>query len=213
MSKMLLWHEKKELVAALRRRGFSPLEIHRTIQRRGGDAARLAFALTEKVTPDTAVALLEGLLRAPYGAQRAATVLRGFIPDVELPTRGVGTGIHAGRFRNLLRRAAKAVPYVGQSQPAEVVATDTQAAVQAAINAFQRATLWASDWHRRNYRPGGPSTETAVFRHGPVTLTIAREVRWEGTIRWVARAEVNAPQGVIRLNADALERMGVFLAV
>lgn len=212
---MLMWYETKKLKAALQSRGLSPLAIHRTITKRGADAAYVAYVATAAMPPDAAVALFEGLLHAPYGAQRAAEVIKHFLPSVanRLPGRSVGTGVHAGRLRDLLQQAAKAVPHVGQPAEAAPVAADVKAAVQAAIVAFRQTTLWASDWRQRNWRLGSPYTETTMFRHSPVTLTVVRRPSTEGPVRWVARAEVNTSGGAIRLNADALERMGIFLAV
>lgn len=207
----------KEFKRALRRRGLSPLEIHRTIRRRGVDATHLAFVLTEKVTLDTAVALLEGLLHAPYGAQRAAEVLRDFAPDVDLPTRSVGVGIHAGRLFKLLRRAVRAVPYVGQpARPPEVVTNTAgviQAVVQAAIAAFKTAPNWQSEWSIRTWAINAPRIRTRAFRHGPVTLRVVEEQMTFTSARWVARADVSTPGGVVRLNADALIRLGIDPAV
>lgn len=136
----MLVYEYLDAYRLLRARGATIRGAHRTLKR-GVDAVNLAVALRDALGQDGATAVLTGLLGAPYGAQRAATVLRKWVPDkVEFPRRNTGNGVHAGAFYNLLRRALKAVPYVGGAS-VESHNTDPKTVLSEAISLLKKTDI------------------------------------------------------------------------
>lgn len=133
-------YEYLDAYRLLRARGASIRGAYRTLKK-GVDAVNLAVALRDALGQDGATAVLTGLLGAPYGAQRAATVLRKWVPDkVEFPGRNVGNGVHAGGFYNLIRRTLKALPYVGDVGAVQD-ADDPKRVLSEAINLLKKVDI------------------------------------------------------------------------
>ncbi len=209
---------KMTIYRALRYRGDSAQGAWRTM-RRGTDAVALAIKLRDALGQDGATAVLTGLLNVPFGAQRAAAVLRRWVPegDMHFPSRNVGQGVHAGAFGSLIRRALKAVPHVGDA-PADAPRSgkDALAAIKATISVMKTTVDFSSPWLQwdcRTWRAQKGArhvhVQTLTFRHGAVTLTVAEEEMAHFTPRWVARAEV----GGFKFDALALAVRGIETAV
>lgn len=214
----MITQEKKRLYWALRERGCSIRDAARTLKR-GEDAVALALDLRDALGEDGAVAVLTGVLEAPYGAQRAAAVLRRWT-DVPFPTRRTGgwDEVHAGLFGKLIRRALKAVPHVGDAPDGNMVVAGfgefVAEAVDEARKAIRAGEIWLAD---RIYKPHLHSyvcIDTGSFVWGPVTLAIRRRLYGDGhPLTWVARADVRTTWGILRLGAEHLRRLGIEAAL
>lgn len=176
----MLNQEYLNVYRALRKRGLSFKEAHRTLKR-GADACSVAILLRDALGHDGAVALLTGLLEAPYGAQRAAEVLRRFAPELEFPGRRLGSGVHAGRFYALLRRAVKAVPYVGNAPEDCTRNRNPKDVLWEAMRLLRENKI---DLHEVCYFRNGTALEGRVVVRsraayiGPGSLTVDRRV-WD----------------------------------
>lgn len=218
--KKVLTTNQIAMYRVLRARGLTLRGAWRTM-RRGDDAVTLAVKLRDALGQDGALAVLSGLLLAPFGAQRAAAVLRRWVPEdcgVYYPYRSVGWGIHAGAFGSLLRRALKAVPYVGDAPAAAPRdGKDALEAIKVAIGAMKEATDFSDprlSWRSRTWRAQKGARHVHVqtltlhygtFHYGTVTLTVVEQRVAHSVSRWVARAEV----GGIKFSARAFTAMGV----
>lgn len=206
--------EKKRLYWTLRKRGCSIRDAARTLKR-GEDAVTLAIDLRDSLGDDGAVAILTGVLEAPYGAQRAAAVLAQWT-DVSFPTRLTGNEVHAGLFRKLVRQALKAVPHVGEQPDANVAGGGFGEFVTEAIEEARKAVRAREvSFPDRIFRPRqGVCIDTGSFDYGPVKLAVYRrhyhDIR---PITWVARAEVRTIRGILRLSAEHIRRLGIETAL
>ncbi|MDN5375457.1 MAG: hypothetical protein PWQ39_497 [Thermacetogenium sp.] len=205
----MLTYEYLDAYRLLRARGASIRGAHRTLKR-GVDAVNLAVALYDALGQDGATAVLAGLLGAPYGAQRAAAVLRKWV-KVEFPRRNTGNGVHAGAFYYLLRRALKAVPYVGGAfvEPHNI---DPKIVLSEAISLLKKVDIYylsAGDTafdgriNVKSRRDNKYSTTWEVFVAPPcggkVLLVIDQERTWDYTEHaFVVRALVYTRNKVIK---------------
>ncbi|RPF49514.1 hypothetical protein EDD75_0330 [Thermodesulfitimonas autotrophica] len=199
----MLNQEYLNVYRALRKRGLSLKNAHRTLKR-GADVCSLAIALRDALGQDGAVALVTGLLEAPYGAQRAAEVLRRFAPGAEFPGRCFGGGVHAGRFYTLLRRVLRALPYVGNAP-----ITQNRNPGDVLWEAMRLLRENKIDLHEVCYFRNGTALEGRVVVRsrtayiGPGSLTVDRRV-------WDVLVAVPGGKVLLVVKQDEFDRPGGF---